>query len=72
MLENIMFPFLIMYSYGFPSRTLVREDMDYKAGSCPPGSFWGAFPLFFWVAFRTSKETDKFSLNKSKVFHYYF
>lgn len=72
MLENILSPFLIMYICGFPSRTLEREDMGCKTGNCPPGSFWGALSVVFWVAFRTSKEMDRFSLNKTKVFRYYF
>lgn len=68
-----MFPFLIMYSYGFPSRTLVRERIWItKLVAVLLGHFGVLFLCFFWVAFRTSKETDKFSLNKSKVFHYYF
>lgn len=70
-------PFVRLYVCGFPCSTLQSEDMADKAGKCPPGSFWGAFHVFlvfllscFLLGFRTSEE--KFSLYKSKLFHYYY
>lgn len=38
-------PFPDNVQLWFSSKTLAREDMGYKAGGCPPGSFWGAFPM---------------------------